>query len=197
MATTGQVFPTAAETVAETPWDDANCTWVTPTNVGADDGATASVTHTSFDSPDQTYVLKAYTFDFSAIPNGSTINGVTARVNAWYAVAVGSMDLLQLLDTARAKVGTNQCATPVTLTTNTATIITKGGAADKWGNALDAAWVKDADFGVAIGCVAGGANTDVFVDYVTLEIDYTPPLVTDDRATKLVLDTDMVIVSGG
>jgi len=107
------------------------------------------------------------------------------------------MDLLQLLDTARAKVGTNQCATPVTLTTNTATIITKGSASDKWGNALDAAWVKDADFGVAIGCVAGGANTDVFCDYVTLEIDYTPPLVTDDLATKLVLDTDMVIVSGG
>src|SRR3990170_4934382 len=142
MATTGAKYPTAAVTVSEAPWSDND--WTTPGNIYADDGATANVTAATFDSPDQTYVLKAYTFDFSAIPNGSTINGVTARVNAWYAVAVGSMDLLQLLDTARAKVGTNQCATPVTLTTNTATIITKGGAADKWGNALDAAWVKDA-----------------------------------------------------
>src|SRR3972149_10087168 len=105
MATTGPKFPTAAETVAETPWGDANCQWVNPTNVGADDGSTASVTHASFDSPDQTYVLKAYTFDFSAIPNGSTINGVTARVNAWYAVAVGARDLLQLLGTARGTAG--------------------------------------------------------------------------------------------
>lgn len=175
MTSTGQVYPSAAETVAESPWSDTNCLWVNPGNIYADDGVSAEVTHSSFDTPDQTYVLKAYTFDFSSIPDGSTILGVTCRINIWYAVAGVSLDLLQLLNTARVKVGTNQCATPVALTTNNTTIITKGGAADLWGNALTAAWVKDADFGVAIGCLATGANSDVFCDYVTLEIEYTAP----------------------
>lgn len=175
MATTGQKYPTAAVTAAESPWLDNN--WTTPGNVVAADGATANVTATSFDSPDQTYVLKAYGFDFSSIPNGSEIDGVICRVNAFYrsGQGAGSLDLLQLLNASRAKVGTNQCATPVALTTNAATIISKGGATDKWGNALDAAWVKDPDFGVAIGILATQANADVDVDYVTLEVYYTPP----------------------
>lgn len=178
MATTGQKYPTLAVTAAESPWLDNN--WNTPTNIYADDAATANVIATSFDSPDQTYVLKAYTFDFSGIPDGSTINGVTCRINTWYrsGQGAGSLDLLQLLDTSLAKVGTNQCATPVALTTTDTTIITKGGAADLWGNALTAAWVKNANFGVAIGIAATAANADVDVDYVTLEIDYTPANVT-------------------
>jgi hypothetical protein len=175
MATTGEKYPTLAVTAAESPWIDND--WTTPTNVYSDNAATANVTATSFDSPDQTYVLKATGFDFSSIPDGSTILGVTCRVNAWYrsGQGAGSMDLMQLLDVSKAKVGTNQCATPVALTTVNTTIITKGGAADLWGNALTAAWVKDPDFGVALGILATAANADVDIDYVTLEIEYTPP----------------------
>ena len=175
MTSTGQIFPTAAVTAAESPWLDND--WTTPANVTADDGNTANVTAASYDSPDQTFVLKTYAFDFSAIPDGSTIVGVTCRVNAWYrsGQGSGSLDLLQLLDVSRAKVGTNQCATPVPLTTTNTTIITKGSASDLWGNVLTAAWVKDPDFGVAIGILATAANADVDVDYVTLEIEYTAP----------------------
>lgn len=183
--TTGQVYPTLGETILEAPWSDN--TWTTPTNIYADDAATASVTAASFDSPDQTFVLKATGFNFSAIPDGSTINGVTARVNAWYANGSGSMDLCQLLDTSKAKVGTNNCSTAVPLTTTDTTIITKGSASDLWGNALTAAWVKNANFGVAIGILATAANADVYVDYVTVEIDYTPPAA----VTFLGNDTDL------
>lgn len=174
MATTGQVFPTTAVTAAESPWLDND--WTAPTAVTADDGVTANVIAASFDSPDQTFVLKAQGFDFSVIPNGSPINGVTARINAWFRAGQGSgsLDLCQLLDTSSAKVGTNQCATPVALTTTTTTIITKGSASDLWGNALDSAWVKNANFGIALGILATAANADVDIDYVTLEIDYTP-----------------------
>lgn len=171
-ATTGVKAPTVAETVGEAPWNDANCTWVNPNNIfGVGE---AEVTHSSFDTPDQTYVLKAYTFDFSAIPGGSTIQGVRVIINARYAVAAVSLDLMQLLDISRAKVGTNKYATPQALTTSAANY-TIGGAADTWGNSLTAAWVKDPDFGVAIGAVANGANSDVFVDSVTMEVWYTPP----------------------
>src|SRR3990170_784857 len=179
MATTGAKYPTAAVTVSEAPWSDND--WTTPGNIYADDGATANVTAATFDSPDQTYVLKAYNFDFSSIPDGSTINGIICRVNAWYrsGQGSGSLDLLQLLDTSRAKVGTNQCSTPVALTTVNTTIITKGSSTDLWGNALTAAWVKNSNFGVAIGILATAANADVDVDYVTLEVFYTPPLIVD------------------
>ena len=34
-------------------------------------------------------------------------------------------------------------------------------------------WVKDADFGVAIGAICSVNNSEVYVDYVTLEIQYT------------------------
>src|SRR3989338_11181128 len=174
-ATSGQVYPTLGVTIAESPWLDNN--WTNPTNIYSDDAATAYVIAASYDNGDQTYVLKATGFDFSAIPDGSTINGVTARMNAWYRSGQGSgaMDLCQLLDVSKAKVGTNQCATQVALLTNNTTIVTKGGAADKWGNALTTAWIKDPDFGIALGIKSTAANTDADIDYVTLEIDYTPP----------------------
>ena len=172
MTSTGQVSPSSATTVAEGNWSDD--TWNTPTNIFADDGNTANVIAASFDSPDQTFVLKASGFNFSAIPDYADIAGVTCRVNAFFRAGqgTGSMDLLQLLDTAGAKVGTNQCATPVVLSSTTSTVITKGGASDKWANALTPAWVKDSDFGVAIGILATAANADVDVDHVTLEIEY-------------------------
>lgn len=173
MATTGEKFPTSGVSFLQSPWSDD--TWVNPGNVVADDGVTASVTAASFDSGDQTYVLKASQFDFSSIPDSATILGVTARINAWFrsGQGSGSLDLCQLLDTTGAKVGTNQCATPVPLTTTNTTIITKGSSSDLWGNALTPAWVKDPNFGIALGCIATAANADVDIDYVTLEIEYS------------------------
>jgi hypothetical protein len=175
VANTGQVFGSVAASVSEAPWSDEG--WVTPGNVFADDAATANVIAASFDSPDQTFVLKVSGFDFSSIASGSTILGVTARVNTWFRAGQGSgsLDLCQLLNTSLAKVGTNQCATPVALTSTTTTIITKGSTSDLWGNALTDAWVKNANFGIALGILATAANADVDIDYVTLEIEYTPP----------------------
>ena len=171
-ATTGQVYPTLGTSVSESPWSDNG--WTTPENIYAADAANANVTAATFDSPDQTYVLKATGFDFSSIPDDAVINGVTVRINAQYASTEGSgsVDLCQLLNTSRAKVGTNNCSTAVPLA-NTMTVITKGSASDKWGNSLTPAWVKDPDFGVAIGILATTANADVYVDYVTVEIDYS------------------------
>ncbi len=169
MATTGAKAPAAASSTSETGW--AGNAWLTPQNLyGAGD---AAITAATFDAGVHSQVLRAYTFDFSAIPDGSTINGVQVVINARYATAICALSLAQLLDTSRAKVGTNQYATPVNLTTSAANY-TKGGATDKWGNALDAAWVKDPDFGVALGIIVGASdNCDVFIDSVTMEVWYT------------------------
>jgi hypothetical protein len=175
MASTGEVFPTQGTTTSEAPWSDN--TWTSPENVTANDATYASVTAGTFDATDQTFVLKAFTFDFSGIPSGSTIDGVTARVEARADSTSVFIDLAQLLDTARAKVGTNLALAPsndIALTTSD-TVYTIGGSANLWGNALTEAWVKDADFGIALGVRADVANSQVFIDYVTLEIEYTAP----------------------
>ncbi len=178
MATTGEVYPQSAITASEAPWSDND--WTQETNIYSDDGSTAYVIHPGFDTDDQTYVLKAYNFDFSSIPSGSTIDGVICRINAWYrsGEGAGSLDLCQLLDTGLSKVGTNHCSTPVALTTTDTTIITEGGAADTWGNSLTYSWVTNSNFGVALGCIATADNSDVDIDYVTLEVYYTAPAVT-------------------
>jgi len=172
--TTGEEYPSLGESVLESPWSDNF--WTTPENIYLDDAATANVTAASFDLDDQTYVLKATGFGFS-IPAGSTIDGVICRVNTWYRPlqGTGSMDLMQLLDTDKTRVGTNQCETPVLLTSNPVTIIEKGSSTDLWDNSLTVDWVNNANFGVGLGIIATDDNADVDVDYVTLEIYYTPP----------------------
>jgi hypothetical protein len=171
MATTGAQSPTVAASVSESPWSDN--AWVNPTNIYA--AGEAEVSAATFDAGDQTHVLKATKYDFSVIPDTATIDGVQVIINARYANALVSIDLCQLLDVSGAKVGTNLAATPVDLTTSAANY-TFGDSTNSWGNSLTASWVKDIDFGVAIGCLAGStgnSNNDVFIDSVTMEVWYT------------------------
>jgi len=183
---TGALFPTSAANVVSAPHSAEN--WVNPSNIGADDATNASITAATFDSPDQSSLLIAH-FNLAALPSGAAIRGVRVIVNCYYANGTVSMDLLQLLDVSGNPVGTNQCATPVALGTATSGLVTKGGNADQWGNALTDTWVKDADFGVAIGMAATGANADVFVDYVTLEVFYTGGSITG--TVNQVTETDI------
>lgn len=174
MATTGAKFPTLGTSVAEAPWSDN--AWTTPTNIYTDNGATANITATSYDSPDQSHVLKATGFDFSAIPDGSTIDGVVAVVNCWYRSGAGAVsgDLARLLK-AGAKGGTNKWSPAQALSTLNTTTYTLGGASDLWGNTLTAVDVKSSTFGIGLGFLATAANADVDVGYATLEVYYTPP----------------------
>lgn len=193
--TTGAIFPTLGTSSSEAPWSDNG--WLgTEVNIYGDEGTTASVTAGTYDATDQTWVLKASGFDFSSIPDNSTINGVTVRVNAWADSTSVFIDLAQLLDISLAKVGTNLALAPdndIALSTTQTTIYTIGGAANSWGNSLTAAWVKDPDFGVALGARADVANSQVFVDYVTIEIDYTPPSSAPTVTTNT--ETDVAVSS--
>ena len=171
MATTGEVYPGSATSTVEAPWEDN--VWLTEGYIVSDDAAYANVVAASFDEGDQTQVIKAYTFDFSGIPEGATIDGVICRVNCFYANGGVYIDLMQLLDADRAKVGTNQFSTPEELEGGTDYIVTGGASDDLWGNVLTLEWVQDSDFGVALGFAAKDDNADVFVDYVTLEVYYT------------------------
>lgn len=171
MSTTGEIFGTAASTTSETPYDDN--AWADPTYALTDDSNQASITPANFDTDDYSQVLRVYTFDFSAIPDGSTINGVTCRINCWYADGAASGVVLQLLDTSGTRTGTNQWATPVPWSTSTSTVETEGGSSDTWGLSLTSAWVKNSNFGIGLAVQATADNADVFVNYISLEIDYT------------------------
>lgn len=177
MANTGATYPSLGASVSEAPWsDDA---WSNPTYIYADDSTGASVTAATFDAGDQTEVLKATGFDFSAIPAGATIDGVVCAINAWSPTADKAViDLMQLLNSTGGKTGDNKGSTELTLTTDVAAVYSTGNSTDLWGLSLTAAWVKSTSFGIAIGCMAGGSgnnNVDVHVDYVTLNIYYTAP----------------------
>jgi hypothetical protein len=193
MATTGAKFPTLGTTTAELPYDDF--AWQTPTNIYSNDGNNAYVDDNAFDSGLYTGVLKASGFDFSAIPDGSTILGVEVKIEAHYTVGTAQLSLAQLLDVNGAKVGTNLCATPVALTVTNPTVITRGAADNLWGNVLTAAWVKDPDFGVALGIDATGNNSNVYIDYVTMEVTYDPPAPVNISVNDAVGLTDVPTMS--
>ena len=173
MANTGYILPQSAASVAESPWTNANGAWQSPTAIyGAGE---ALITDNSWDSGEYSEVLKAYNFDLSAIPSGSVITGVICKVNArCTASATMNINLVQILDVSRAKVGTNMASSPTGLT-STATDYTWGASNNLWGNSLTESWVKDADFGVAIGVISGTNNADVWIDAVSIDVYYTPP----------------------
>jgi hypothetical protein len=183
-STTGEKYPTSATTSATGAHiDDDFVRTAAIMTAGAGTTDAACITATSFDAGDQTYILKATNFDFSGILAGSQINGVICRFEGWAntsgATAVSvACDLAQLLNTSRAETGENIVSsglwTTVFLSATTG-IVSLGNSANLWSCALTADWVKNANFGVALGFITGVANTDVFIDYVTLEIVYTPP----------------------
>ena len=133
-ASTGEKFPTSGTTTNESPWLDEP--WVNPGNVVSNNATYAAVTATTFDLGDQTAVLKAFGFDFSSIPAGATIDGVTARIEARGDSTSVSLDLVQLLDTSGAKVGTNLASTPQALTTSDA-VYTFGSSSNLVGQRTD------------------------------------------------------------
>lgn len=166
MASTGAKLPTSSSSTAETPWDDAS--WTSTTYIYATDGDAA---FGGLTSGQKSEVLRAGGFDLSSIPDGAQIDGVEVVVRAALAGTDASIDLVQLLDASGARVGTNKASTPTTLTVSYADY-TFGGASDLWSNSLDAAWVKDADFGVAVGAVSS-AGGNALIDSVTVNVYYT------------------------
>ena len=173
----GVKYPTNATENSYGNWSDEdwspNPNPTTVDQIYADDGNYAISGAAAFDTDDQTYAIYAFAFDFSGIPAGATIDGVTAEINCWYDNGAASMDLCMLLDADGAPAGDNQCSTPVALSTDDTTIIEKGSTSDTWGNSLTLSWVQDSDFGLAIGFIATGENADVMVDYVRLTVEYT------------------------
>jgi len=173
MPSDGPRFPgTAISAAIHAPEDDD--AWVSPTNVGADDGAVASITAASYDAPDVSRQLYASQFGF-AIPDGSTIDGILVEIERRAVDTVGEAEdfRVQLCTAENTFVGSNKASTtdwPTTLT-----IASYGGAADTWAASPTVAMVNAAGFGVTLSVTALLANADIEVDFIRMTITYTPP----------------------
>ena len=175
-------LPGTGSTLSAAPYDDAD--WSDPGNITADDGTKASVTVTHYAANggperwDSAYFLKASNFDFSAIPAGSTIDGVYCKAEIYCPAEDARIDDWRLLDTGGSPTGDDKGSPAVAIASADPSYVEAGGAADKWGCALTRTWVQDPDFGVVIGvsnCDAGFVSATVYVDYIMLGVYYTPP----------------------
>lgn len=192
MATTGEHLFTQASTTSESPWLDEP--WVTPAEALTENNVYANVTAATFDATDQTQVLRTFDADASlaaALPTDLvSIDGVIVRINAFSdSLTLVVFDLVQLLDEAGAKGGTNLGANTA-LGTDTTVYHQFGDATQLWGRALTRDWLIDPQFGVAIGVLANTNNSQCFVDVVTIEVFYTeqppPPAATPETMVPIV-----------
>jgi hypothetical protein len=166
MATTGNIFPTLAANVDRA----ASAAWTTPTNVYSDNATTATgAAGNAFVAvPSDYLVTSAYGF---TLPAHATIVGVTVRVEA-AETGGGSTSYIAQLHSATTPTLIGSAKAAVTVTGTTAVVSSNGGTSDLWGATLTPLIVNNAGFGVSIWSADTG-NT-LYVDYVTIAIEYTP-----------------------
>lgn len=174
---TGHLLPLSATHSAVDPYLDeawSNAAGILTISGGA--AGAAYVTAATFDSGDQTNILKGKGFPLTAIPTDATIRGIICRFPAWGTTSC-AVDLIQLLSTDGSCVGNNKAATSIALTATTQ-LICVGGSADTWGNTWTSAILKHSAFGIGVAIKANANNQDVWIDYITLEVCYTEATVT-------------------
>lgn len=173
MADTGVVYCRTGTSVSSAPYDDQ--AWVGPDRITADDTTYSSITNPNFDLGTYSYLLCGTNFDFSAIPDGSTIDGIAVSTGAAYVNGTGSYTLVQLLNASSVLVGDNKASPAVALSTPTITNNNWGSSTDTWNASPTAAMVKNSNFGVALGFEPTANDCDVYVDYVRMTVYYTAP----------------------
>jgi hypothetical protein len=160
--------------------DDASVgslTWGNPGAITADD-----TTYAQQGWPDQTggqtHYLKAYfSFTSADVPNGATINGITARIRRWQSRAgTGIGDTVVKLVKAGVVQATNRSAGAGLPTSEQTAVF--GGATDLWGTTWTAADIQNAQFGVVYSCTIGAPGEyedagQVSCDWIEISVDYT------------------------
>lgn len=160
MAYTGNVFPTAGSTVDRA----ASTSWTSPGEIISDNAVDASAA-----VPTDYLVTAGYGF---SIPTGSTIRGVTVRVEAGE-TGTGTSNYVPQLhsDETPTLIGSPKSA--VTVSGATKVISVNGGPTDTWGASLTPAIVNSTGFGATLWSTD---TTNILqIDYVTIAIEYGEP----------------------
>jgi len=170
MLDTGCKYAQIITTQSVSPENNIDWSGATVANLNSDNGQYATV---ALDYPQISYRLKAQAFDFSAVPDGATINGITVEIDRKSSVANTVRDYrVQLLDASGALVGSSKASTTYYPTSDT--VATYGSSGDTWSASPTAAMVKDSDFGVVLSVkCAGGDFGTASVDYIRMTVYYT------------------------
>jgi hypothetical protein len=110
-----------------------------------------------------TACLKLTNFDFSSIPAGSTIVGITAEADRYMEAAAGTITdgIVRLVRAGTISfAGDNKASGTTWATSDTDTYESYGGASDQWGEAWNLADIQNAGFGVAIAATESGIRAD-------------------------------------
>ena len=166
-------LPQSATTVQIDPHLDDD--WVNPTNVTDEGSNDASITSQSFDNGDQSYILKAYNFDFSGIPGGATIVGIEVIINGRCSANNNhTVDYVRTLNANNNPYGDDKGSTNPQNLQQVAADYTWGTSSDMWGRtSIDIDSVQSSNFGVGFGVLSNQNNADVHSDYVKITVHYT------------------------
>jgi MSHA biogenesis protein MshQ len=146
--------------------------WSTPANAAANDGAYA--TATLLLGATSNY-LNCTGYNFSAVPVGATITGITVTVDRNASLLSGARDAFVYLIKDVAGAGVIQTAfNGATATNYTTTDVAKahGGVNNLWGTTWTDTDVKAANFGVAFAATVTLGGT-VNVDHLQVQVHYT------------------------
>lgn len=174
MASQGPRYPGTAASLANAGTNENSNAWLSPSNVGADDGTLSEITAATYDSPDIGELLVASNFGFT-LPSDATVNGITVEIDRNNAAGAASDNRVQLAKgtTFADLVGDNKAATTTDWPTSLASV-SYGGTSDPWGTTWTGAEVNSPSFAVMLSVQADAANTDIGVDYIRVTVEYTP-----------------------
>lgn len=170
--TTADAYPTVATDISGTG------RWTNPNNIKVQDGLVA--VHAAIGFGQETAYIRGTGFDFSAIPAGSTILGITVRVRAMSnaATAVKDYDVRLVSNAFQNGVGQANKAQGQWLANGVLTDYTYGSSTDTWGEpALTTDIILDPSFGFQARWrkTTGGGTQTVSVDAFAISITYVPP----------------------
>lgn len=156
--------------------------WVNPNNIFADDGVFA--TYVAGGANTQSAYLSGSGFDFTFLPPGSVITGISVRVKGLSTIAGDWISNLQLmipdpnsvtgfhLSSADKGTGTPQTQTLLTLANAS---LSFGSSNDLWGEVITPAMLQDPKFGFRVRISRPGGAPTYSLDCFTVTVTYVPP----------------------
>ena len=186
MPSIGPRFPGTAASLANAGTSENANAWTSPTNVGADDGSEASITAATYDSPDISELLVASNFGFD-VPLDATVTGITVEIERRdQAIGAASDNRVQLAKgtTFASLVGANKADTALDWPTAVA-VKTYGSSTDLWSTTWAPSEINASSFAVMLSVQADAANTDIFVDFIRVTVEYIngPTYIGSGRST--------------
>lgn len=171
MANTGIVYPSTGSNVTGL----GTIAWADTGNIVSDNNTNATAAFGS-GSGASTNWLVATGFDFSSIPDGSTIDGIVMEMG----ISASTGNRCSDTDVYLTKNGTATSGADKATGTNVTTTEvnrTYGGVSDTWSASPTASEVKASTFGAMIRLAQGLGSTTARVDYIRLTVYYTPPVI--------------------